>query len=218
MTAMRLVCLDLEGVLTPEIWIALAERTGIDALRATTRDLPDYDELMTHRLEVLDAHELGLADLRAAAASLAPLEGAAAFLDALRARAQVAVLSDTFYECSGPLMAGLGHPMLLCHRLRVAEGGRIAGYALRQEDAKRRAVAAFQGLGAHVVAAGDSYNDVAMLAHAEAGFLFRPSGAVRRDYPQFPVCDDHHALLDRIERVWSALDDAAEQGVHHETV
>ena len=205
----------------PEIWVALAGRTGIDSLRLTTRDLPDYDELMAHRLEVLDSHGLGLADLRAAAADLAPLDGAAALLDALRARAQIAVLSDTFYEFAAPLMPRLGNPMLFCHSLRVDADGRIAGYRLRQDDPKRHAVAAFQGLNGHVVAAGDSYNDVSMLAQADAGFLFRPSEPVRRAHPEFPVCRDHAALRDRIERVWSeagAPAHTAEPGVRHEAV
>ncbi len=200
---MRIACLDLEGVLAPEIWIALAERTGIDALRATTRDEPDYDALMTRRLSILDAHGIGLADLRSVVSDLAPLPGAAAFLDRLRERAQIAVLSDTFYEFTGPLMARLGSPMLLCHSLRVGEDGRIAGYALRQDDPKRRAVAAFQSLNGRIAAVGDSWNDVAMLQQADAGILFRPSDAVVRSHPEFPVCHDYAALRDRIEEVWS---------------
>lgn len=206
---MRIVCLDLEGVLVPEIWIALAERTGIDALRATTRDLPDYDELMAHRLSVLDAHGIGIGDVRAAAATLAPLDGAAAFLDGLRGRAQVAILSDTFYEFAEPLMASLGNPMLLCHSLDIADDGRIAGYRLRQTDPKRRAVAAFQSLNAHVVAAGDSYNDISMLRQADAGILFRPPDAVAREHAEFPVCRDHDALHGRIERIWSGAAETA---------
>ena len=206
---MRIVCLDLEGVLVPEIWIALAERTGIEALRATTRDLPDYDELMRHRLSVLDAHGLGIGDVRAATAAMAPLDGAPAFLDGLRGRAQVAILSDTFYEFAEPLMASLGNPMLLCHSLDIADDGRIAGYRLRQTDPKRRAVAAFQGLNAHVVAAGDSYNDISMLRQADAGILFRPPDAVAHEHAEFPVCRDHDALHGRIERVWSGAGETA---------
>ena len=215
---LRIVCLDLEGVLVPEIWVALAERTGIDALRATTRDMPDYDALMAHRLGVLDEHGLGLADLRAAVAGVAPFESAPAFLDGLRERAQIAILSDSFYELAGPLMARLGNPMLLCHSLRVGADGRVAGYAPRQDDPKRRAVIAFQNLAAHVVAAGDSYNDISMLEQADAGFLFRPSEAVRRDHPRFPICQDHAALRRRIEAVWSGAAPTDEPGASHETL
>lgn len=215
---LRIVCLDLEGVLVPEIWVALAERTGIDALRATTRDMPDYDALMAHRLGVLDEHGLGLADLRAAVAGVAPFESAPAFLDGLRERAQIAILSDSFYELASPLMARLGNPMLLCHSLRVGADGRVAGYAPRQDDPKRRAVIAFQNLAAHVVAAGDSYNDISMLEQADAGFLFRPSDAVRRDHPRFPVCHDHTALRRRIEAVWSGAAPTDEPGASHETL
>ena len=215
---LRIVCLDLEGVLVPEIWAALAERTGIDALRATTRDEPDYDALMAHRLGVLEGHGLGLPDLHEAVAELAPFRGAPAFLDSLRARAQIAILSDSFYELTGPLMARLGNPMLLCHSLRVEADGRIAGYALRQGDPKRRAVAAFQNLAAHVVAAGDSYNDIAMLEQADAGFLFRPSDTVRRDHPRFPVCHDYAALRGRIEAVWSGAVQTDETGANHEAL
>lgn len=215
---LRIVCLDLEGVLAPEIWVALAERTGIDALRATTRDMPDYEALMAHRLGVLDEHGLGLPDLRAAVADIAPFESAPAFLDGLRERAQIAILSDSFYELAGPLMARLGNPMLLCHSLRVGADGRVAGYAPRQDDPKRRAVIAFQNLAAHVVAAGDSYNDISMLEQADAGFLFRPSDSVRRDHPRFPICHDHAALRRRIEAVWSGAAPTDEPGASHETL
>ena len=201
---MRIVCLDLEGVLVPEIWVALAERTGIDALRLTTRDKADYGALMAHRLSTLDAHGLGLADLQSAAAELDPLDGAVPFLDALRrAQAQIAVLSDTFYELAGPLTAKLGHPMLMCHSLETTESGRISGYSLRQEDPKRRAVAAFRSLNGHTAAAGDSFNDISMLEQADAGFLFRPSDNVARAHPQFPVCRDYADLLGRIEGAWA---------------
>ncbi len=199
---MRIACLDLEGVLAPEIWVALAERTGVDALRLTTRDVPDYGELMARRLAILDERGLRLADLRAAAGALAPLAGAAEFLDRLRARAQVAVLSDTFYELAGPLMARLGNPMLFCHGLEVDGAGRVAGWRPRQDDPKRRVVAALQGLNARVAAAGDSYNDVSMLRQADAGFLFRPSGAMARAHPEFPVRRDYAALARSIEEVW----------------
>lgn len=202
---MRVVCLDLEGVLIPEIWLALADRTGLDALRLTTRDTADYDELMARRLAVLNAHDLRLGDLRAAAAELAPLDGAAEFLARLRERAQVAIVSDTFYELADPLMARLGRPMLMCHSLRADADGRVAGYAPRQRDPKRRAAEAFLSLNARVAAAGDSHNDIPMLEAAHAGFLFRPPGAVARAYSQFPVCSDYDELSRRLE---DALDRA----------
>ena len=201
---MRVVCLDLEGVLIPEIWVALADRAGIDALRLTTRDIADYDELMARRLAVLGENGLGLADLRAAAADLEPLDGAAEFFARLRERAQVAIVSDTFYELADPVMARLGRPMLACHSLRVAADGRIAGYARRQRDPKRRAAEAFKSLGARVAAAGDSYNDIPMLEAADSGFLFRPPGAVARAHPRFPVCRDYAELLRRLDDALSA--------------
>jgi phosphoserine/homoserine phosphotransferase len=184
---MNLVCLDLEGVLVPEIWINVAERTGLDALRLTTRDVADYDELMAHRLGVLDEHGLKLADIQAVIAGMGPLPGAAEFLDRLRRRAQVVILSDTFYEFAMPLMAQLGHPTLFCHQLQVDADDRIVGYTLRQPDSKRAAVQAFHALNYRVVAAGDSYNDTAMLAEADTGILIRPPESVVAEFPQFPV-------------------------------
>ncbi len=191
---MHIACFDLEGVLVPEIWIGLAERTGIDALRATTRDIADYDELMELRLGLLREHGLNARDLQSVVGDLRPLDGAREFLDWVRTRCQVAILSDTFYELAGPLMAQLGHPMLLCHRLEVAEDGTIAGYTLRQRDAKRRAVEAFQRLNFKVLAVGDSYNDTAMLAQAETGVLFRPPDNVMREFPAYPVCREYAEL------------------------
>ncbi len=191
---MEVVCLDLEGVLTPEIWIAVAERTGIEALRATTRDVADYDELMAMRLAELARHDLRLADLEAVIATLEPLAGAREFLDELRARHQVCVLSDTFYEFAGPLMAKLGRPTLFCHHLEVDGGGRITGYRLRLPDQKRAVVGALRALNFTVLAAGDSFNDISMLEAADRGFLFRPSPAVRERHPQFPVFEDHPSL------------------------
>lgn len=196
---MRIACLDLEGVLIPEIWVALAARTGIDALRETTRENPDYDGLMRQRLALLDVHGLKLVDIQAAVAEMAPLDGAADFLDWLRARAQVVILSDVFYELAAPLMRQLGYPTLLCHHLECDEAGRVSGYRLRQPDAKRKAVRAFQGLNFHVVAVGDSYNDTAMLAQAEAGILFRPPDNVAREFPDFPVTRDYDELRRRID-------------------
>ena len=194
---MNLVCLDLEGVLVPEIWINVAERTGIDALRLTTREVADYDRLMAHRLGVLDEHDLKLADIQAVIAEMGPLPGAQEFLDRLRQRAQVVILSDTFYEFAMPLMAQLGHPTLFCHRLEVADD-RIVGYTLRQPDSKRAAVKAFHALNYRVIAAGDSYNDTAMLSEADAGILIRPPESVVAEFPQFPVTWTLPELADAI--------------------
>lgn len=190
----NVVTLDLEGVLVPEIWIALAERTGVDALRRTTRDEPDYDVLMQGRLALLDQHRLGIDAIQDVIAGLEPLPGAAAFLDALRERSQVIILSDTFEEFAAPLMRQLGWPTILCHRLEVAEG-RIAGYRLRMPDQKRAAVEALRSLNYRVVAAGDSYNDTSMLLAADAGFLFHAPDNVVAEFPQLPALDDYDALL-----------------------
>lgn len=190
---MDLACLDLEGVLVPEIWIRVAEATGIDGLRLTTRDIADYDELMAHRLSLLDQHGIALASIQEVISQMGPIPGAAEFLDLLRLRFQVVILSDTFYDFAMPLMAQLGFPTLLCHRLEVS-GGRITGYRLRQPDSKRAAVRAFHGLHYRVVATGDSYNDTAMLAEADAGILFRPPANVVAQFPQFPVVTDYEAL------------------------
>lgn len=191
---MELVCLDLEGVLIPEIWIAFAEKTGIEALKATTRDIPDYDVLMKQRLKLLDEHGYGLPAIQEVIGELDPLEGAGEFLDWLHKRFQVVILSDTFYEFAMPLMAKLGHPTLLCHKLEVAEDGRIVNYQLRQRDPKRQAVRAFQLLNYRVIAAGDSYNDTTMLKQAEAGILFHAPENVIREFPQFPAVHDFDAL------------------------
>ncbi len=192
---MNLACLDLEGVLVPEIWIRVAETTGIEELRLTTRDIADYDELMRHRLHVLDAHDICLSQIQEVIAAMGPMPGAAVFLDWLRERFQVVILSDTFYEFAMPLMAQLGHPTLLCHRLQV-DDDRIVGYSLRQPDSKRAAVRAFHHLNYKVVATGDSYNDVAMLAEADAGILFRPPPNVVAEFPRFPVVTDYDGLRD----------------------
>ena len=192
-----IVTLDLEGVLVPEIWIAVAECTGIDALRRTTRDEPDYDRLMRGRLELLDAHGLTMDAIRDVIAGLKPLPGAVTFLDDLRAHTQVIILSDTFEQFAGPLLRQLGDPTILCHRLDVVDG-RVAGYVLRMADQKRHAVEAFRALNYRVVAAGDSYNDTAMLAAAHAGFLFHAPPNVRDEFPQFPAVDTYDELLDLI--------------------
>src|SRR3990170_1630092 len=182
-----IACLDLEGVFVPEIWINVAERTGIAALRRTTRDEPDYDKLMRGRLEILDQHRLGLGDIQAVIDGMAPLDGAVEFLDWLRACTQVIVLSDTFHEFAAPLMRKLGRPTLFCNSLVVDGAGRIVDYRLRIPDGKRRAVEALRALAFRVVAAGDSYNDTTMLSAADAGILFRPPANVVADFPQFPV-------------------------------
>ncbi len=188
---MEVVCLDLEGVLVPEIWINVAMRTGVDALRATTRNIPDYDVLMRQRLSILDEHNLRLDDIQSVIADMGPMEGAREFLQWLRERFQITLLSDTFYEFAEPLMRQLDYPMLLCHQLEVSEDGRIVGYNLRQRDAKRESIKAFQSLNYRVMAVGDSYNDTAMLEQADVGILFRPPDNVVAEFPQFPITWDY---------------------------
>ena len=196
---MQIVCLDLEGVLVPEIWIAVAERTGIPELRRTTRDEPDYDKLMRGRIALMRRHGLLLPDIERVIAGMRPEPGAREFLDALRESYQVAILSDTFYEFAMPLMAQLGMPTLFCHRLEVDGSGFVAGYRLRMPDQKRASVRALKDLAFQVVAAGDSYNDTAMLSEAHAGILFRPPQKVVEEFPQFPVVRDYPALSAAID-------------------
>ncbi len=201
---MEIACLDLEGVLVPEIWIAFAEQTGIDALKATTRDIPDYDVLMSQRLEILREHGLGLPQIQEVIATLQPLDGAVEFVDWLRERFQVVILSDTFYEFSQPLMRQLGFPALLCHKLSVASDGRVTDYRLRQANPKRQAVLAFKSLYYRVIAAGDSYNDTTMLSEADAGILFSAPDNVVAEFPQFPAvygyADLKQAFINASER------------------
>jgi phosphoserine/homoserine phosphotransferase len=197
---LQIVCLDLEGVLVPEIWIEFSRRSGIPALARTTRDEPDYDKLMRGRIALLERHKLGLPDIQAVIAQLRPLDGAREFLDALRARTQVVVLSDTYYEFAAPLMQRLGFPTLFCHELVVDEAGRVRDYRLRLRDQKRATVAAFRALNFHTIAAGDSYNDITMLAEAHAGILFRPPANVVAEFPQYPVTRDYEELSYEIER------------------
>jgi phosphoserine / homoserine phosphotransferase len=194
MSEPTVACLDLEGVLVPEIWINVAERTGIAALRRTTRDEPDYDKLMRGRLAILDEHGLGLPDIQAVIGGMEPLDGASAFLEWLRSRTQVVILSDTFAEFAQPLMRKLGWPTLFCHGLDVEPSGRIAGYRLRLADGKRKAVESLRALAFRTVAAGDSYNDTTMLGAADAGILFRPPANVVADFPQFPVTTTYDEL------------------------
>ena len=186
-----LITTDLEGVLVPEIWIAVAERTGIEALRLTTRDIADYNQLMSQRLRILDEHQLTLADLHAVIATLEPLPGAVEFMHWLRARIPCIILSDTFYEFATPLMAQLDYPTLFCNSLDIDQHNRLVGYRLRQPDGKRQAVQALHGLAFQVIAIGDSYNDTAMLAEATKGILFRAPDNVVADFPQFPVVHDY---------------------------
>lgn len=196
---MEIACLDLEGVLVPEIWIGVAEHTGIDALRATTRDIPDYDELMRQRLGLLEKHRLGVDEIQQVIAGMAPLEGAKDFLDWLRARFQVIILSDTFYEFSHPLMRQLDFPALFCHRLEIVNG-RITGYKLRQKDPKRQSVKALHTLNFRVIAAGDSYNDTTMLEEADAGILFRAPVSVIDAFPQYPSVSTFEELRDQFRQ------------------
>jgi len=206
---MLVACLDLEGVLVPEIWINVAKRTGIRALERTTRDEPDYDKLMRGRIAVLDEHRLKLPDIERVIDAMDALEGAQSFLVWLRERAPVVILSDTFEQFSKPLMRKLRWPALFCNTLEVDEAGRITGYRLRQKDGKRRAVEAFRSLAFRVVAAGDSYNDTTMLAEADAGILFRPPENVVREFPQFPVTRNYDELREAFERATAGLRDDA---------
>lgn len=201
---MQVVCLDLEGVLVPEIWIEFSRRTGIAEFARTTRDEPDYDRLMRFRLELLARHGLKLADIQRVIEGMGPMEGARAFLDGLRERYQVFILSDTFYEFADPLMRQLGRPTLLCHRLEVDAGGFVRNYRLRMPEQKRAAVLALKSLNFRVMAAGDSYNDTAMLMAADAGFFIHPPESIVRQFPQFPVTHSYAALR-------AAFDDAALQ-------
>ncbi len=191
---MEIACLDLEGVLVPEIWIEFAEKTGIEALKATTRDIPDYDELMQQRLRLLDENGLTLPQIQEVIATLTPLTGAAEFVDWLRERFQVVILSDTFYEFSQPLMRQLCFPTLLCHRLESDGQGRIVNYHLRQKDPKRQSVKAFHSLNYRCIAAGDSYNDTTMLSEADAGILFKAPENVIAEFPQFPAVHTYEEL------------------------
>ena len=184
---MEIACLDLEGVLVPEIWIAFAEKTGIEELKKTTRDEPDYDVLMQYRLDLLRQHKLGLNEIQEVIATLSPLDGAADFVDWLRERFQVVILSDTFYEFASPLMKQLGYPTLLCHKLETDAVGNVVNYRLRQAKPKRQAIVGFKSMYYRTIAAGDSYNDTTMLAEADAGILFHAPDNVINEFPQFPA-------------------------------
>ena len=191
---MEIACLDLEGVLVPEIWIGFAEKTGIDELAATTRDIPDYDVLMKQRLSILDQHSLGLPDIQKVISTMAPMPGAKKFIDWLKERFQILILSDTFYEFSQPLMSQLDFPTLFCHRLVVDDNGRIVNYKLRQTDPKRQSVKALHELNFRVIASGDSYNDTSMLEEADAGILFQAPANVIQEFPQYPAVESYEEL------------------------
>ena len=196
---MLIVCLDLEGVLIPEVWVEFARRSGIGSLTRTTRDEPDYDKLMRFRLRTLAEHGMKIGDIQKVIGDMSPLPGAREFLDDLRAAYQVVILSDTFYEFARPLMKQLAWPTLMCHRLVVAPDGAVTDYRLRIPDQKRAAVEAFKALNFGVVAAGDSYNDTAMLGAADAGFFIHPPAAIADQFPQFPVMKDYAALRAAID-------------------
>jgi len=202
---MQIVCLDLEGVLIPEVWIEFSKATRISELARTTRDEPDYDKLMRARIAILEKHRLGLPEIQAVIAQMRPLEGAKEFLDALRLEHQVVILSDTYYEFAAPLMAQLGRPTLFCHKLVCDGTGRVTDYKLRMKDQKRAAVTKFRELNFQTIAAGDSYNDVSMLAAANAGILFCPPENVVKEFPQYPVTRDYAALGAEIERASRAI-------------
>tara|TARA_B100001250_G_scaffold146681_1_gene125601 strand:- start:609 stop:1226 length:618 start_codon:yes stop_codon:yes gene_type:complete len=191
---MEIAALDLEGVLIPEIWIGFAEKTGIKELRATTRDIPDYDELMQQRLQLLKDNNLGLIDIQEVIGVMTPMDGAHEFVNWLKKRFQVIILSDTFYEFSEPLMRQLNYPTLFCHRLIVDELGVITGYKLRQKDPKRQCVKAFHKLNFRVIASGDSYNDTTMLSEADAGILFRAPENVISEFSQYPAVHNYEEL------------------------
>lgn len=200
MRKVQIVCLDLEGVLVPEIWIEFSKRTGIPELRRTTRDEPNYDTLMKGRLALLAQHKLGLPDIQKVIADMGPMPGAKAFLDDLRQRFQVIILSDTFYEFAMPLMRQLGMPTLFCHKLEADARGMLVNYHLRMPEQKRESVKALKALNFKVIAAGDSYNDTAMLGVAHAGILFRPPENVIREFPQYPVTLDYSQLNSEISK------------------
>ena len=192
---MNIVCLDLEGVLVPEIWIAFSQASGIPELKRTTRDEPDYDKLMKWRLGILRAHGLGLKDIQDTIATIDPMPGAREFLDTLRSETQAIILSDTFTQFASPLMKKLGWPTIFCNELEVGEDGMITGYRIRVEKSKLTTVKALQGIGFETIAAGDSYNDLGMIQASKAGFLFRSTEQIKKDHPELPACETYDELL-----------------------
>ncbi len=198
---MNIVCLDLEGVLVPEIWIAFSEASGIPELRRTTRDEPDYDKLMRFRLDILREHGLGLKDIQRTIATIDPMPGAKEFLDELRSFTQVIILSDTFTQFAAPLMKKLGYPTIFCNTLEVAESGEVTGFKMRCEQSKLTTVKALQSIGYDTIASGDSYNDLGMILASKAGFLFRSTEKIKADYPQLPAFETYEELLAAIRAV-----------------
>ncbi|MCR4806279.1 MAG: bifunctional phosphoserine phosphatase/homoserine phosphotransferase ThrH [Lachnospiraceae bacterium] len=197
---MEVVCLDMEGVLVPEIWIAFAEATGINELRLTTRDEPDYDKLMNYRIKILNENKLGLKEIQDTIATIDPYPGAKEFLDELRSLTQVIVLSDTFTQFASPLMKKLGWPTIFCNSLEVADDGSIKGYKMRCEKSKLTTVKGLQAMGLDTIAAGDSFNDLGMIEASKAGFLFRSTASIKNDHPQFPAFEEYSDLLDAIRK------------------
>ena len=198
MSEMNIVCLDLEGVLVPEIWIAFAEASGIPELKRTTRDEPDYDKLMAYRIAILKEHGLGLKEIQATIAKIEPMAGAKEFLDKLREKSQVIILSDTFTQFAAPLMKKLGMPTIFCNTLEVAENGEIVGYKMRVEKSKLTTVKALQSIGYETIAAGDSFNDLGMILNSKAGFLFKSTEKIKADYPQLPAYEEYDELYNAI--------------------
>ncbi|MDO4833067.1 MAG: bifunctional phosphoserine phosphatase/homoserine phosphotransferase ThrH [Clostridia bacterium] len=198
---MNIVCLDMEGVLVPEIWIAFAEKTGIPELKRTTRDEPDYDKLMQYRLDILKEHGLGLKEIQETISEIDPMPGAKEFLDELRSLTQVIILSDTFEQFAGPLMKKLGYPTIFCNTLKVAENGEITGYRMRCEKSKYTTVKALQSIGFETIASGDSHNDLGMIGASKAGFLFKSTDAIKAEYPELPAYDEYDDLLAAIKAV-----------------
>jgi phosphoserine/homoserine phosphotransferase len=198
---MNIVCLDLEGVLVPEIWIAFAEASGIPELKRTTRDEPDYDKLMKWRIGILKEHGLGLKEIQDTIAKIDPIPGAKEFLDELRSITQVIIISDTFSQFAGPLMKKLGYPTIFCNSLEVAENGEITGFKMRVENSKYTTVKALQSIGFQTIASGDSYNDLEMIEASKAGFLFRTTEKIKHDYPHLPAFEGYDELLAAIEQV-----------------
>ncbi len=201
MNEMYITCLDMEGVLVPEIWIAFAEETGIPALKKTTRDEPDYDKLMRYRLDILKEHGLGLKEIQAVIERIEPMEGAKAFLDELRSFSQVIILSDTFTQFAAPLMKKLGMPTIFCNTLEVAPDGEITGFHMRVEKSKYTTVKALQSIGFETIASGDSYNDLGMIQASKAGFLFKSTEQIKKDYPDIPAFETYDELLGAIKKV-----------------
>ncbi len=199
MSDMNIVCLDMEGVLVPEIWIAFAEESGIPELKKTTRDEPDYDKLMRYRLDILKQHGLGLKEVQETIAKIEPMDGAKEFLDELRSLTQVIILSDTFTQFAGPLMKKLGMPTIFCNTLEVAEDGEITGFRMRVENSKLTTVKALQSIGFETIASGDSYNDLGMIKASKAGFLFKSTDKIKADYPELPAYETYDELLAAIK-------------------